>query len=198
MISKTRNSNDSSASRRKFMKVSTTVLAGGITMTNRRNALNAQGGASDLLRIGLIGCGGRGTGAASQALRADKNVKLTAMGDAFADRIQTSLDRLKKMDDIASKINVCIPITPDELDSNPMLLTVKNGTINLETCEFYPSRREDFITKVAPVEYDENATCPRFEKFLYEILDADFELIDFVQRAMGYSLTGDISEHCML
>ena len=106
MISKTRNSNDSSASRRKFMKVSTTVLAGGITMTNQRNALSSQGGASDLLRIGLIGCGGRGTGAASQALRADKNVKLTAMGDAFADRIQTSLDRLKKMDDIASK-NQC-------------------------------------------------------------------------------------------
>ncbi len=90
-----------------------------------------------------------------------------------------------------------IPITPDELDSNPMLLTVKNGTINLETREFYPSRRKDFITKVAPVEHDENATCPRFKDFLYEIFDGDYKIIDFVQRAMGYSLTGDISEHCM-
>jgi predicted dehydrogenase len=50
----------------------------------------------DTLRVGLIGCGGRGTGAAEQALKADKNVKLTAMADAFADRIETSLETLQK------------------------------------------------------------------------------------------------------
>src|ERR1041384_8294439 len=48
-------------------------------------------GGSDVLRVGLIGCGGRGTGAAEQALCADKNVKLVAMGDAFEDRLQSSL-----------------------------------------------------------------------------------------------------------
>ena len=50
----------------------------------------------DTLRVGLIGCGGRGTGAAGQALNADKNVVLTAMGDVFADRIQSSLAALHK------------------------------------------------------------------------------------------------------
>jgi predicted dehydrogenase len=50
----------------------------------------------DVLKIGLIGCGGRGTGAAEQALGADKNVKLVAMGDAFADRLQSSLKILSK------------------------------------------------------------------------------------------------------
>ena len=49
---------------------------------------------SDTLRVGFIGCGGRGTGAAGQALNADKNVVLTAMGDVFADRIQSSLAAL--------------------------------------------------------------------------------------------------------
>ena len=51
---------------------------------------------SDVLKVGLIGCGGRGTGAAEQALNADPNVKLVAMGDAFPDRLQSSLKILKK------------------------------------------------------------------------------------------------------
>ena len=51
---------------------------------------------TDTLRVGLIGCGGRGSGAASQALHADKNVVLTAMGDAFEDQLQKSLQSLQK------------------------------------------------------------------------------------------------------
>ena len=51
---------------------------------------------TDTLRVGLIGCGGRGSGAASQALGADKNVVLTAMGDAFQDQLQSSLQSLQK------------------------------------------------------------------------------------------------------
>src|SRR5947209_6319641 len=50
---------------------------------------------SDTLKVGLIGCGGRGSGAADQALNADKNVVLTAMADAFEDRLQTSLKNLQ-------------------------------------------------------------------------------------------------------
>ena len=61
---------------------------------------------SDVLRVGLIGCGGRGTGAASQALRADPAVKLVAMGDAFEDRLGQSLDTLSKDKEIAAKIDV--------------------------------------------------------------------------------------------
>jgi predicted dehydrogenase len=60
----------------------------------------------DLLKIGLIGCGGRGTGAAGQALNADSNVKLFAMADAFEDRLLSSLDVLKKDDKIAAKVDV--------------------------------------------------------------------------------------------
>src|SRR5262249_48205649 len=60
----------------------------------------------DTLRIALIGCGGRGTGAAAQALAADPNLKLVALGDAFNDRLQTSLESLKKLQEIASKIDV--------------------------------------------------------------------------------------------
>ena len=61
---------------------------------------------SDVLRIGLIGCGGRGTGAAAQALAADKNVKLVAMGDAFMDRLESSLAQLQKNEANVKKIDV--------------------------------------------------------------------------------------------
>jgi predicted dehydrogenase len=88
-------------SRRDFLRTSTAALAG---------TLLAKGGvhaaSSDLLRVGLIGCGQRGTGAASQALRADKNVRLVALGDAFEDRLHTSLTTLRKDKEIASKIDV--------------------------------------------------------------------------------------------
>src|SRR6185295_3375329 len=77
--------------RREFMKGAAAVTAGAAL-----NAPLVHAGGGDLLKIGLIGCGGRGTGAAEQALNADKNVKLVAMGDAFPDRLQASLKILKK------------------------------------------------------------------------------------------------------
>ncbi len=61
---------------------------------------------SDVLRIGLIGCGGRGTGAAAQALKADPAVKLVAMGDMFADRLAASLSNLQAEADVAAKLDV--------------------------------------------------------------------------------------------
>lgn len=66
----------------------------------------AQVSPGETLRVGLIGCGGRGTGAAAQALAGDSNVKLVAMGDAFKERLESSLDTLKKQQEIAGKIEV--------------------------------------------------------------------------------------------
>lgn len=96
--------NKSSVSRRKFLQGS--VVVAGSALTTK--ALFARGsvGAADLLRIGLIGCGGRGTGAAAQALAADPNVKLVAMGDAFIDHVENSLAKLKADPKIAGKIDV--------------------------------------------------------------------------------------------
>lgn len=67
---------------------------------------NAHAAGNDVLKIGLIGCGSRGTGAAAQALNADPNVKLIALGDAFEDRLLYSLATLKKDQAIAAKIDV--------------------------------------------------------------------------------------------
>jgi predicted dehydrogenase len=87
-----------STSRRQFLKTSAIATLG--------VAANAHAAGSDVLRVGLIGCGGRGTGAASQALKADPNVKLWALADAFSDRLESSLTRLQADSAIASKIDV--------------------------------------------------------------------------------------------
>ena len=90
-----------SLSRREFLKASAAVAT-----TIGAAAAYAQTSPGDTLRIGLIGCGGRGTGAAAQALAADPSVKLVAMADAFGDRLQTSLTTLKKQQAVATKIDV--------------------------------------------------------------------------------------------
>jgi predicted dehydrogenase len=90
-----------SLSRREFLKASAAVAT-----TIGATAARAQTSPGDTLRIGLLGCGGRGTGAAAQALAADPSVKLVAMGDVFADRLQSSLGTLKKQAAIATKLEV--------------------------------------------------------------------------------------------
>jgi predicted dehydrogenase len=96
--------NKSSVSRRKFVQGS--VVVAGSALTTKALFARSSVGAADLLRIGLIGCGGRGTGAAAQALAADPNVKLVAMGDAFIDHVESSLAKLKADPKIAGKIDV--------------------------------------------------------------------------------------------
>jgi len=95
-----------SSSRRAFLKRSSAAMIGGAVVGNLAMSRFAHAAGSDVLKIGLIGCGGRGTGAASQALNADPQVKLTAMGDTFRDHLESSLARLRKIEAVAGKIDV--------------------------------------------------------------------------------------------
>ena len=97
---------ESSKSRRRFLQTSAAILAGGFTVAQSNIASCAHAAGGDLLRVGLIGCGGRGTGAASQALKADENVQLTAVGDMFEDRLQLCLQSLEKIEEVSKKLNV--------------------------------------------------------------------------------------------
>jgi predicted dehydrogenase len=88
------------ANRRDFLKTSAAATA----ILAAAPAVHAAG--DDLLKVGLIGCGGRGTGAAVQALHADRNVKLVALGDTFRDRIEGCLAALRREPGLAGKIDV--------------------------------------------------------------------------------------------
>jgi myo-inositol 2-dehydrogenase / D-chiro-inositol 1-dehydrogenase len=85
-----------SANRRRFLKASGVLAFGGILVGDRVLSGRAFAANADTLRVGLIGCGGRGTGAANNALRADPNTILTAMADVFEDRLNNSLQSLTK------------------------------------------------------------------------------------------------------
>ncbi len=93
-MSRTTNHPSRPSTRRQFLKTSGTAAIAGTLSTGLARSVHAAG--DETLRVGLVGCGGRGTGAAVQALVADPGTKLVAMADAFSDRVSLSLENLKK------------------------------------------------------------------------------------------------------
>jgi putative DNA primase/helicase len=84
-----------------------------------------------------------------------------------------------------------------ELDKQPELLNVANGTLDLAKGILRPHNAADLLTKLSPVRYDPAATCERFERFLSEIMAGDAESVQFLRRFLGYCITGSIREHTM-
>lgn len=106
----------SDTTRRTFLQASAAAAAS-VTLLP-----GAYAAGNDTLRVGLVGCGGRGTGAAKQALRADPKVKLVAMCDAFMDRLEDSLKELREIKDIADKLDVAPDRKFDGFDGYQKLL----------------------------------------------------------------------------
>jgi putative DNA primase/helicase len=90
-----------------------------------------------------------------------------------------------------------IPVVPEEVDQDPWLLNVENGTLDLRTGRLRPHRREDMLTRIAPVEFIPEAQAPTWQAFLERVLPSE-SLRRFVQRAVGYSLTADTRERVLL
>lgn len=87
-----------------------------------------------------------------------------------------------------------IALESENLNSDPWLLNCLNGTVDLRTGALREHRREDLITKLAPVEYDANARHPMWDSLIDWITSGQKEFADFLRRALGYSLTADVSE----
>ncbi len=105
-----------------------------------------------------------------------------------------SQQRLKSMVELAKSE---LPISPNTLDNNNWLLGCLNGVLDLKTGKLREPKREDFITKQARVNFDPSAKCPRWESFLNQIMAGNKDLMAFLQRACGYTLTGQTSEQCL-
>jgi putative DNA primase/helicase len=82
-------------------------------------------------------------------------------------------------------------------DDNPYLFHVKNGVINLETGEHRKAVPEDNALKISPVEYVKSAACPEWNKFLQQVFQSNKDLVEYFQRCVGYTLTGNVSEQVL-
>jgi P4 family phage/plasmid primase-like protien len=110
--------------------------------------------------------------------------------------LSQSVSRIKAMIELAQS-EPEIAIQPKDLDSDVWLLNCLNGTVDLRTGDLRSPSRGDLITKLAPVDYDPDAPCPTWNGFLQRVTRNNPELIEFLQRTVGYALTGDTSEQCL-
>jgi len=90
-----------------------------------------------------------------------------------------------------------IALTPDRFDADPWLLNVANGTIDLRSGTLRSHQAADYLMALTPTVYEPNAPCPQWERFLSEIMGGDADLMAFLARAVGYSLTGDTREQVL-
>ena len=88
-----------------------------------------------------------------------------------------------------------LSIEGDQWDKDAMLIPVRNGVID-HTGHLRDGRPEDLITKVLPVTYDPNATAPRWMQFLEDVFVDNPELVPYMRRVFGYTLTGNVDEQC--
>jgi putative DNA primase/helicase len=90
-----------------------------------------------------------------------------------------------------------LAVASSSFDLDRWLFNCLNGTIDLRTGQLREHRREDLLTKIAGCKFDPSAPCFRWERFLDKVFGGDLELIGFVQRAAGYTLTGSTREHVL-
>lgn len=90
-----------------------------------------------------------------------------------------------------------IEARPEMFDSDPMLLNCANGTLDLRTGELHAHDPADRLTRLIGAEYHPDAPAPTWEAFLFRVMGGRQTLIDFLRRAIGYSLTGDTGEQCL-
>lgn len=90
-----------------------------------------------------------------------------------------------------------IAIMPDALDRDPWLFNCENGTVDLKTGKLRPHSKADYITKLSPVVFDENADCPLWRKSVKQWMADDQAMVDYLRRLCGYWLTGSVRDHVL-
>jgi len=86
---------------------------------------------------------------------------------------------------------------PEDFDQDLYILNLENGTMDLKTMEWRDHKAEDMLTKIAGISLKPKEDCPKWLSFLDKIFEGNNDLIDYIQTALGYSLTGDTGEQCL-
>ena len=93
--------------------------------------------------------------------------------------------------------NTDIAVNMDAFDRDKYCFNCHNGTIDLKTLDFRPHSPSDLLTKMTEVDYDPSATCPRWLSFMDEVFEGDVDRIRYLQKAIGYAMSGDTRLECM-
>lgn len=135
-----------------------------------------------------------------------ENMKKEAYKEEDADKQLAMLKWINKSSSSGAKDNMiretqhigCVPILVSEMDTQPDLINCQNGIINLRNGELLAHDANFLCTKIANCEYDVSGAVPElWMKFLEDITQGDKELQEYLQKAVGYSLTGSIKEQCL-
>lgn len=129
----------------------------------------------------------------AEAMTLDGDERKRAIKHALASQDEPRLRRMLEL----ARTEPGLALTVERLDADPWLLACQNGTINLRTGDLRPHDPTDILTLGTDIDYHSDAACDRWQRFLLEVFDGDQELVSFVQRAVGYSLTGDTREHAL-
>ena len=111
-------------------------------------------------------------------------------------RKSQSADRLKAMLFLAQS-EPSIPTRLAQFDADLWFLNCQNGTLDLRTGNILPHRQEDLLCRITPIEYDAQADISLWASFLNRVMDGDAEMIGYLQRAVGYTLTASTGEQCL-
>ncbi|MCT8867148.1 phage/plasmid primase, P4 family [Shewanella xiamenensis] len=109
---------------------------------------------------------------------------------------QQTLNR-KKLVDMLEIFKSANQIPANRFDSNPMLMGINKGVLDLLTGTFFEAEQEMYISRSSDIDYDSTATCPRWLQFIDEITCGDVEYAKFLQRMVGYILTGRTDEQVL-
>lgn len=131
---------EDSVSRRQFLHSS--ITASVVAATTIAVPQNAYAAGSDRLRVGLIGCGGRGTGAAIDALHADPRAEITALGDTFMDRVESCAATLKADKEVGSRVTVQKEQFFDDFEAYKNVIDNVDVVILAEPPHFRPQHLE--------------------------------------------------------
>lgn len=113
---------------------------------------------------------------------------------AHADKCESAAGYRNMLEMLRSRISIAV--TPDAWDADPLFVNTPDATYDLRRVRRYAPRRSDLITRVTSTGASTD-DCPTWKAFLLQIMDGNQEMVDFLQRAAGYCLTGDTSEQCM-
>lgn len=119
----------------------------------------------------------------------------TDMAKAFEKHMKSCRSN-KSKNAMLSEVMHHVPVLPAQMDRFKTVLNTPGGVIDLRSGGISPYDPMTYLTKMTAVEYSENADCPRWLAFLDDIFRKDKDLIRYVQKAVGYSLTGSTTEQC--